>query len=521
MYTMILVDDEKIVLQGIQKVCAKENYGFEISGAFYDPLKALEELPVLRPQLIITDVKMPQMDGLEFAARAKEILPNAEIVILSGYRDFSYAQTAVKIGVSDYLLKPVKKSDFAEMLHHIHEKIENRTDQTVYFQALQEYAQNNRDELKNHFFLKMAENGESDEAYVHAFCSRINPDLEKADSILLKLVINDFPETEDYTSSIGKLMDEVRELMSAFGESEIFMSDDEIFVLIYGDRCGDSRDDITEITESLIASKRRQNVLTVYGISHPFQGIMRLYAARNECDSQILVAQSGSPDGPFENQNLDITIPYSDIEALFHAVSGNRTDQIRDSIDKIYDLPAHSLYRDYTFSLTFIILLRLSRRMIRYGVGSPNISAEILNIRNLKQEYPGLMQQKKLVLDTALKAAALTEGKEEDVPTKIVQSAVDYIQEHFCENISLTDISEHVNVSKSYLCDLFKKELNVTIINYVTNLRMEKAKELLISTDLKMYEISLSVGYNDYTYFSQIFKRSTGCTLSEYRRKYR
>lgn len=112
MYTMVLLDDEKIVLQGIQKVCEKEDCGFLVKGAFVDPLKALDALPELRPHLIITDVRMPQMDGLEFAKRAKEILPESEIVILSGYRDFTYAQTAMKIGVSDYLLKPIKKADF-------------------------------------------------------------------------------------------------------------------------------------------------------------------------------------------------------------------------------------------------------------------------------------------------------------------------------------------------------------------------------------------------------------------------
>ena len=127
MYTMVLLDDEKIVLQGIQKVCEKEDCGFLVKGAFVDPLKALDALPELRPHLIITDVRMPQMDGLEFAKRAKEILPESEIVILSGYLDFTYAQTAMKIGVSDYLLKPIKKADFSDSctacMHVLRQKV--------------------------------------------------------------------------------------------------------------------------------------------------------------------------------------------------------------------------------------------------------------------------------------------------------------------------------------------------------------------------------------------------------------
>ena len=279
MYSMVILDDEKIVLQGIQKLCQKEDFGFVIKGAFVDSLKALDALPGLRPHLIITDVRMPQMDGLEFARRAKEILPESEIVILSGYRDFSYAQTAMQIGVSDYLLKPIKKTDFGDMLHRMYERLEAKIGQAAYYQVLDGYARG--------------------------------------------------------------LVEE---------------------------------------------------------------------------------------------------------EEVKHAVS---------------------------------------------SVQPANVA-----------QRPGVLAK---------------EG--EQSPTKIVRDALYYIRRHYNENISLTDVAEHINVNKSYLCDVFKKEQKVTILQYMTNLRIEKAKELLLHTDMKMYEISVEVGYNDYTYFSQIFKRNTGETLSEFRKK--
>lgn len=279
MYSMVILDDEKIVLQGIQKLCQKEDFGFVIKGAFVDSLKALDALPDLRPHLIITDVRMPQMDGLEFARRAKEILPESEIVILSGYRDFSYAQTAMQIGVSDYLLKPIKKTDFGDMLHRMYERLEAKIGQAAYYQVLDGYARG-------------------------------------------------------------------------------------------------------------------------------------------------LVGE----------------------EKVKHAVS---------------------------------------------SVQPANVA-----------QRPGVLAK---------------EG--EQSPTKIVRDALYYIRRHYNENISLTDVAEHINVNKSYLCDVFKKEQKVTILQYMTNLRIEKAKELLLHTDMKMYEISVEVGYNDYTYFSQIFKRNTGETLSEFRKK--
>lgn len=286
MFSMVLLDDERIVLQGIQKLCQKEDVGFEIRGVFVDPLKALDALPQLRPQLIITDVRMPRMDGLEFSGRAKELLPETEIVILSGYSDFTYAQTAMKLGVSDYLLKPIRKAGFLDMLHRMYERIEAKNAQAAYYQVLDEYARGvvNEEEMK------------------HTVSSLPNGD----------------------------------------------------------------------------------NASNAYAVSRP--GMM---ADR---------AQATAP--------------------------------------------------------------------------------------------------------------------------RIVQDAVIYINRHYNEPISVAGIAEQINVSKSYLCDQFKKEQGVTIVNYITGLRVEKAKELLLFTNMKMYEISVEVGYNDYTYFSQIFKRCTGYTLSEYRKKY-
>lgn len=523
MYSMILLDDERIVLQGIQKVFKMEEYGFEIAGTFTNPIKALEELPRLKPHLIITDVKMPQMDGLEFATRAKELMPDAEIVILSGYDDFSYAQSAVKIGVGDYLLKPVKKANFAEMLHRMHDRIQEKSGQAAYYGALQEYAENNQTEIKNRFFLSMAENGCQDEAYIRAFCGRMQLDLEKEDFVLIKFVINELQMEEDYMSAVGKMMEEFKSLLEPFGKTEVFLSDEEIYFMVYGKACRTSAEEIAGTAESFVESKRNQKLYMAAGVSDPANGIGQLFVARNECDDRILMGGSKHQqlgDSAFGRGDLEITIPYNDIEALFAAISLNSAEQMRESIERIYDLPAHALYRDYSCSLTFIILLRLSNLLNRYGQEHQMLSRDVLDIRKLKREYPGIIQQKELVANTAVVLADLISRKEVASPTKIVRDALSYIRDHYNENISLTDVSRHINISKNYLCDIFKKELNVTFINYVTNLRIEKAKELLITSDMKMYEISLQVGYNDYAYFSQIFKRYTGTTLSAYRRQH-
>ena len=153
MYRLLLLDDEEIVTRGIQKVFDLEKSGFQVVGVFQNPQKALESLPGLQPDLMITDIKMPQMSGLDFAAEAKQLLPESEIVILFGYGDFGFAQSAVKIGVSDYLLKPIKKDDFQQMLDTMHAKLEEKKTQKQQADNMALLLQNSYTELKKPLFL--------------------------------------------------------------------------------------------------------------------------------------------------------------------------------------------------------------------------------------------------------------------------------------------------------------------------------------------------------------------------------
>lgn len=526
MYSLVLLDDEKIVLQGIQKVFHLEDYGFQVTGAFNNPLKALESLEELKPDLIITDVKMPQMDGLEFSARVREILPDTEIVILSGYDEFSNAQHALKLGVRDYLLKPIKKADFAAMLTRMRKRIEEKAAQAAYYESLQKYAESNHTELKNRFFLELAETGKYDEGYIRTFCQQMHLDMADACMILVKVVINDVHIQGDYMSAVGKITEELKGLLEDFAGTEVFLSDEEIYFLIWGEKeeIEASEEDIRNTAESFEEELRHRQVLVYTGISRPVTGLGQLLIARNECDNQILMG-SGREDqngrGKYDPAGGDIKIPYDDIETLFAAISMNDAEKMRNSIERIYDQPANALYRDFSSSLTFLILLRLGRMISRYeSEGDRELfSGRMPDMKELQKDYPSAAQQKELIGNTAFVLADLIATKEVASPKKIVRDALNYIREHYNENISLTEVSENINISKNYLCDIFKKELNVTFINYVTSLRIEKAKELLVSTDMKMYEISAAVGYNDYAYFSQIFKRQTGTTLSAYRRR--
>lgn len=525
MYRLLLLDDEEIVTRSIQKVFQLQEFGFEVAGAFSNPVKALEQVGQLKPDLIITDVKMPQMDGLEFSSRVKEILPDVEIVILSGYGDFSYAQTAVKLGVSDYLLKPIKKDDFKNMLVRMRQKIEEKQSRQNYYNSLRKVLQNSFSELKNRFFLMLAEDGVYDENLYHMLREQKKDEILDAVFILIRVDIYQISAVHDYMSEIGKLTQQMEDALSGYGNVDDFLSDESLYFYLYYVKKEDE-DHVRHTVHEILDKKKREGMRFSVGISHIRQGLKELFDARNDCVGQIYLAEANLAETPeissVRNQEMAVNIPYREMESLFQEISLSNEQGIKDMLDKIYQVPAqnlHVLYRDYFFSITFLILLRIYQMQNKYGADHDIVETRFLDLRYLRKEYPVLEKQRELVEEKALQIYELISKQKIAAPSKMIRAALDYIDLHFNENISLQDVADNINISKNYLCDIFKKELGVTFINYVTNLRIEKAKEYLTNTDMKMYEVSYAVGYNDYAYFSQIFKKYTGTTLSAYRRK--
>ena len=490
MYRLLLLDDEEIVTRGIQKVFDLEKSGFQVVGVFQNPQKALEVLPELQPDLMITDIKMPQMNGLDFATKAKKLLPESEIVILSGYGDFAFAQSAVKIGISDYLLKPIKKDDFQQMLDAMHAKLAEKKSQKQQADDIALLLQNSYTDF---MLIKV----DFDQAYLQG----------------------------DYMSEIGKLIQDSEEKFSDFGLVEDFLSDESLYFYVYHIEATDYKM-IRQEARRLAEEKRRQGIQLVCGISHMHHGIRELFQARNDCIRRIFMQRANideySEANPIKTDEINIHMPYEEIEILFHMITTGEMNGLSAVLHKIYELPQDKipiLLLDYSCSVTFLILLRVYQLQFKFNLDQHIVSQRDLDLRVLKLEYPSMEIQRNLVEQKLLTVAEQIAAQEVAAPSKMIRAALDYINEHFHENISLLDVAENINISKNYLCDIFKKELGVTFINYVTNLRIEKAKEYLTGTDMKMYEVSSAVGYNDYAYFSQIFKKHTGKTLSSYRKK--
>lgn len=528
MYNVVLVDDEEIVLAGIQKVYHLEDYGFTVAGAFIDAGEALEHLADLSPELIISDMKMPKLSGLEFIDRAKKIVPNAEFVVLSGHDDFVYAQESLKLGVSDYLLKPVRRDTFSEMLTRMKEKIDAKLADLDYYSRVESWLTENTEDLTTKFFVDLSENDVFDQNLYRLLAKQYNTDILEDVFLLVRISIQSMSDAEDYISSVERLGETGVELLSDYGRVYRFQTDDAISFLVTRSKEGQITDEDRQHIEAemiqLIEARNAAGDALTVGVSRVHRGLKHLFQARNESIRYIFMTDARLDIRTDEHElgrlEVDAKLPYLEIEHLFQEISAGNTAGVEKAIRKAYE-PARAYIaadvKDYASLITFLIILRVYQTQTRVEQGLTIIRHSQLDIRQIGHDYPTLESQISLAMGASLKLTEAIAKQGVGSGKKIIQEALDYIEQHFCENISLTDVAKAISISKNYLANLFKKELDITLINYVTNLRIEEAKRLLRQGNLKMYEVAGAVGYNDYAYFSQLFKKHTGVTLSKYK----
>ncbi|SDB06634.1 helix-turn-helix domain-containing protein [Eubacterium oxidoreducens] len=527
-FKLVLVDDEEIVLMGITKTYNMEDFGFTLEKCFSSPTKALEEIVQIRPDLIITDIRMPRMTGLEFAKKAKELLPDVEIVIMSGYDDFSYAQAAVKIGVQDYLLKPVKKDEYSSMLRRVHDRIEEKKTQKEDFHDLRKAVQDSQNEIKNYFFLDLVDDIYTGSARIQKIYDNLAFDFKDAPFVLIKFDYSNASFVDDPMSTLGRITDEVYTELESFGNVEDFSSDEYLFFFLY--HVEEALSDAIRETVLDYAERHRTHGLNLYaGISDIHTGLEELFAANAECNRQIWanhIHLDDSQDAFLDLRKNHLNIPYGDLEELFRSIAAGDKQAIDSTLRNIYAIPRKlqsPLAENYSYTLTYLILLRMYQVQTTFTNDTMFIPIELQQIKNLRSLYPTIDDQNQLTKQLSLSIIdhlSNQTSEHSSAPSKNVARVLDYVSEHYKENISLAKTAQAVALSKSYLSDIFKKEIGITFLNYVTNLRIEKAKELLLDSTMKMYEISDAVGFQDYTYFSQIFKKKTGMTLSEYRNRH-
>ena len=543
MLKTFLVEDEVVIREMIKKMIPWEQYGFELAGEAADGEMALPLILKCKPDLLITDIKMPFMDGLTLCRLVKKEIPDIRIVILSGYDDFNYAKQAISIGVEDYLLKPITKNAFIERLEEIHNRYEHEKTQREYYEKfrleMQEYEKNaSRD------FFETLVRADSNLAELYRRADKLNLDIvAEAYNILIFT-----PDTSEgnYNSYDGcsdweaEVQDKINTYFLNHPVAILFRH--QVFsyaILVKGQKdtieknteeCVKAIQDIMDRTEGrtdwFIAVGKSADRLSMLG--HSYRTAVRANSFRYLYDGHILDYQSletrkENPSDSYRedsvqlrNVNINALNPAILQKFLSSGLAEEVEDFIRDYFNAIGQEPMGSLvFRNYVvLNVRFSVLSFLKK----LGCDDSEISG---------QETDNIVEETGKSIETAVaycgkmlkKAIVLRDENAGNQNRSVLKLAVDFIDHNYMdEEISLNKAAHVANVSANHFSALFSQNMGQTFTEYLTDLRMSKAKELLRCTAMRSSEIAGEVGYKDAHYFSYLFKKTQGMTPSEYRK---
>ena len=531
MYSVFLVEDEIVIRDGLKASFPWEKCGFAYVGDAADGEMALPKIRQSKPDVVITDIKMPFMDGISLSKIIKKELPDTRIVIISGFDDFSYAQEAIGIGVDNYLLKPITKGKLSDVMSDVKIKLDKENEKDNYLEQFKAESQEYEQFARVRFFNQLV-SGAMSTSDIFEKSEELGLSL---DATHYNLMLLDFTPMNGqlaapaYSKHRARLTDQLMQYLRCCPEYIVFhWNMDTYAIIVKGDveninvrtktlfeniqrRCMVYEDEINwylaesgvinRLSEFAAACQRANKRLScryVNTVGHIFtdEDIEKIRSNNDESDKTAIDQRLV---GLFLENAME-----SEIDSFLENIIGKQTKNALNS----------NLFCKY-FSMTMYMCVCDYLRKIDCDPDKV-LGAETRSSLE-KADSSSVLDLVKDMFACAIKKRTNEVGKQSQSQ---LDAAIKYVDEHFSDaNLSLNEVAKEVNISPSYLSAMFSRENKTTFVEYITAKRMEQAKEMLLTTSKKSQEIAEKVGYRDPHYFSYIFKKTYGLSPKEFRTK--
>lgn len=513
MYKVIVVDDEPRVRRGMRNLIPKLDSEWSVVGEAKNGYEALELVKKELPDLVITDIRMPQMNGLDLLSHLKEY--PVHVVILSGYGYFEYAQTAVKYGAFDYLLKPLKPEDIQSVLGRVKKE-----------RQLAPAVSRNHPNMPNYSKLwKDWLLGLQEEKELPAQLSPILPsDSAQFRIFVIEVDLIDELINEDQWGDRQLVLFAVRNIVhDVTGKTNtnahfLFVNGAQLYFLMINEK------EVRMLAKSCIEEvKKWLKISTSIGISDTsdhYKALPELvqhagFALQNKCFYGCGTV-SEYDDLKLEDI-IEVGYPIEMETELIKEIRGEQTERASAVLHEFVrtvkrrNVPFRLFRRFCLQFVSSVIRLAYEQKMYDLVIANLPCPIDLYDRTFTLEEYVDFM-------DRLIEACIVSmEWKRTQKQNQTIEKAVSFIQANYGKDISLEDTALHVHMNASYFSSYFKLENGCSFVEYVTSLRMEKAKTLMLDSQLRLYEIAQMVGYQEVKYFSRLFKKKMGVTPAEYR----
>ena len=512
---IVVVEDEPKTRRGIINLIKEINCGYEVAGEASNGVEGIKVILRENPDLIFVDIKMPVMNGLEMIEQLKQMGMLMKTVILSGYTDFQYAQKGIKLGIFDYLLKPVTVEDIENILTQINKEL---VKERMYEEKKTKGTTSAEHALQSLILGKETEYNEIAEYLENVYGIHWNHNI----ALVLIYLGNETEKSADIVKQVvGSSLQGFKGLRHYIVNME---ADNELIVVMPLDTIGS---EVERFYQNIVIKELRKNALNgcVLGWLE-FEGVLNLKSnlqiIRNEMKWSIILREDVLVSYPKTRQIHTKVIQYPiDIEQRMKTAL-NSVD-----IDKIHKYTGEFLswWGQEVYNPTHVIeaFVRFASSIINT---LKNVDYEMYNRINQKESLQMIMnsitwQELKVSMTSLINKINFLEENQGKILSLTVKKALNIMFECYKQGCTLEEVASRLHITPQYLSTVFNKEVGKNFSTYIKEFRINKAKSLLMNTDLKYYQIAQEVGFSDQRYFYKVFKEVTGLSAGEFARMYK
>ena len=527
-YRVLLADDEEEIRAGISRKIDWSSLGFALVGEAGNGEEALELAEQLHPDVVLTDIKMPFMDGLELCRRLRQSLPAAKLVVFSGFDDFEYARQAVGMGVSEYILKPINAAELTQVLSKLREQLDKQRLERRDMETLRRRYEESLPVLRELFYTRLL-GGQLAPDQVQDRAARYEIDLPPGLWTAALLHADAPGEGEDasrdelLTLSVQSFLEEHFSLEGCCARAVLYGDVVALLVRLSGaDRIYPLLEELERLS---LLSRSYLGVPLAAGVGLLCQGPEELHrsaeGARSALDYRALTGGGrGIYIGDLEAQSsAGLFFEEEDQRALSAAVKLGQPEQVEQIVRGLMERLSRTgaaLPQCHLFLLEAVTCLVRAARS--GGVAVEEVFGKKFTGAVSISDFASLEELGRWLRERCLKLHELLGRQRSDSAWRMVENAKEYIAAHYAdEHLSVEALCSHIHLSPTYFSTLFKREVGMSFTAYVTQVRMDEAVRLLRETDEKTYRVAGRTGYSDPNYFSYVFKRHFGVSPSKFR----
>ncbi|MCB8983518.1 MAG: response regulator [Ardenticatenaceae bacterium] len=520
-YKVFLVEDEIVAREGIRDNVDWKAAGFEFCGEAPDGEIALPLIEKVQPDVIITDIKMPFMDGLQLSKVIREQMPWVKIIILSGHDEFEYAQAAIKLGVTEYLLKPINSAEIRNVLQAVAVALDQESEERETLKQLQTQIKDILSLQRERLLLQLVVGGVSSSEAIEQ-CRQIGLDIIAQHYLVILIKVHLYEESGRVdVAQYHEVQQLVANLVNMHsGAFFTQKSVEELLVVMNGEDPEELRQD-GQFLANLIQQdiEAGMGCAVSVGVGSVQQRLTDIFLSFAAALTAVNKSHPAIRDAELSPHNLANMLELDQTAVEQYLKSGLMSEFDSFFEEQLQPVSEASLHSNLIKHYFFVDVILTAVQFITDLGGEPrDVIPAMDNIEGFLVNIQTIAQIKQSLYDLFAATLTFRNNQAQYEKTKLIFQAKDFIDAHYTDpNLLLNEVAATVNLSPSHFSVVFGRETGESFKDYLTRIRIERAKELLRTTNMKCSEVAYQSGYNDPHYFSYVFRKNTGLPPQQFR----